>query len=144
MISKGNRPRAAWRDWSHASAAFQDPDLACLFVRPGNDRANLTTREATQIETVLWRIYKVHEELHYLHEQDMIDESVWQGFRQLLVIEAGYESYRTWWYGYHRTFSPRFREFMEEIMSTTSVNSEAYFLNMDCDTPVGEDYWRPY
>jgi len=143
-IQKQQATRSLARDWSDATAAYQDPEIACLFVRLGNDRANLTAQEATQIEAVLWRIYKVHEEMHYQYLEGMIDESVWSGFRRLTVIEASYESYRVWWLGYQRTFSPRFREHMDAILAESPVNADPYFLNMECDTPVGEDYWREY
>ncbi len=53
--------RSLVRDWSNAIAAYTDPEIACLFVRLGNDCANLTAQEATQIEAALWRIYKVYE-----------------------------------------------------------------------------------
>ena len=144
QIQKQQATRSLVRDWSDAITAYTDPELACLFVRLGNDRANLTAQEATQIEAVLWRLYKVHEELHYQHEQGMIDESVWSGFRQLQIVQASYESYRVWWLGYQKTFSPRFRKHMDKIMAATPVNPEPYFLNMECDTPVGKDYWREY
>jgi hypothetical protein len=132
------------RDWSDVVAAYQDPNLACLFIRLGNDRANLTAQEATQIEAVIWRIYKVYEQLHYQNVQGMVDASVWNGFKRLIMIEASYETFRVWWGGYQATFSPRFREFLDELMAEIPVNTEAYFLNMECDTPVGEDYWRAY
>ena len=60
------------------------------------------------------------------------------------IIQASYESYRVWWLGYQNTFSPRFRKHMDDIMAATPVNPEPYFLNMECDTPVGKDYWREY
>ncbi len=136
--------RSLVRDWSNAIAAYTDPEIACLFVRLGNDRANLTAQEATQIEAALWRIYKVYEEIHYQYEDGMIDESIWDGFRNNIVVEASYEGYRAWWLGYQKTFSPRFRKYMDETMRATPVNPEPYFLNMECDTPVGTDYWREY
>ncbi len=143
-IQRQQATRSLSRDWSDATAAFQDPELACLFVRLGNEREKLTAQEATQIEAVIWRIYKVYEELQYQHEQGMIDESVWNGFRQLIAAEMSFESYRVWWLGYQKTFSPRFRKYMDKMVAEIPINTEAYFLNMECDTPVGDDYWREY
>ena len=143
-IQKQQATRSLSRDWSDATASYQDPELACLYIRLGNDRANLTAQEASQIEAVIWRIYKVYEQLQYQYEQGMIDESVWNGFKQLMVTEASYETFRVWWGGYQKTFSPRFRNNLDAIMIETPVNPEAYFLNMKCDTPVGDDYWKAY
>jgi hypothetical protein len=143
-IQRQQATRDLSRDWSDATASYQDPELACLYIRLGNDRANLTAQEATQIEAVIWRIYKVYEQLQYQHQQGMIDESVWSGFRQLMVTESSYETFRVWWGGYQKTFSPRFRSYLDAIMTETTINTDAYFLNMKCDTPVGEDYWREY
>lgn len=141
QIQKQIATRSLVRDFSDAYGAFVDPEIACLFLRLGNDREQLTAQEATQIETVLIQIYKVLEELHYQHEQGMIDDSVWSGFQQQITFEAGYEGYRVWWLGYQKTFSPRFREFMDHVLSSTPINSDPYFINMKCDTPVGSDYW---
>ena len=143
-IQRQQATRSLSRDWSDVIASFQDPELACLFIRLGNDRAKLTAQEATQIEAVIWRIYKVYEEFHYQHGQGMIDESVWRGFKQLIVTEQSFGSYRVWWGGYQKTFSPRFRNFIDGIMDETSENANSYFVNLECDKPVGDDYWREY
>ena len=74
----------------------------------------------------------------------MIDESVWRGFKQLIVTEQSFGSYRVWWGGYQKTFSRRFRNFIDGIMDETSENANAYFVNLECDKPVGDDYWREY
>jgi hypothetical protein len=144
QIQRQLATRTLVRDWSDAYAAYTNPEIACLFLRLGTERASLTAQEATQVESVLVRIYKVLEELHYQHEQGMVDDSVWSGFKQLIVIEAGFEGYRVWWLGYQKTFSPRFREFMGEILSSVPVNPEPYYSNLKCDTPVGNDYWQEY
>ena len=143
-IQRQQATRNLSRDWSDAVASYQDPELACLYIRLGNDRASLTAQEAGQIEAVIWRIYKVYEQLQYQHEQGMIDDSVWSGFRRLIETEASFEPFRVWWGGYQKTFSPRFRGFLDAIMNETPVDSEAYFSSMKCDTPVGKDYWREY
>lgn len=143
-IQRQQATRELSRDWSDAIASYQDAELACLFVRLGNDRANITAQEAAQIEAVLWRIYKVYELFHYQYEQGMIDESVWNGFSRLMMVEASYEPFRIWWGGYQGTFSPRFRKYFSEMIAETPMDSEAYFSNLECDTPVGADYWREY
>jgi len=140
-IEKQFATRSLVNDWSNAISAYSDPELACLSMRMMNDRSNLTLRETTQIEAVYWRIYKVYEELHYQYEDGMIDEPVWGGFRKNIEIEASYEGYRVWWLGYRRTFSPRFQQFMDEMLSTTPIDPEPYFQNLECDSPIGEDYW---
>jgi len=33
---------------------------------------------------------------------------------------------------------------MEEMLASTQIDPEPYFLDMECDTPVGENYWRAY
>jgi len=136
--------RSLVRDWNDASVPFQDPEIACLWIRLMNDRASLTLQEATQIEAVVWRLYRVDEEFHYQFEQGMIDESVWSGFRSLMIRQAAFEGNRVWWLGYQNTFSPRYREYMDDILATTPIDPNPYFLDMKCDTPVGVDYWREY
>ena len=97
IIQNQMATRSLARDWTNAITAYQDPDLACLWVRLMTDDENLTLQEATQIEAVYWRIYKVHEEMHYQYQQGMIDESVWGGFRYTMTAEASYQGFRDWW-----------------------------------------------
>ena len=141
-IQKQLATRSLARDWNTAAAAYQDPELACLFIRLMNSE-KLTLQEATQIEAVYWRIYKVYEELHYQYEEGVIDESVWGGFRYTTTAEASFQGVRDWWQGYRNTFSARFREYMDDLIAATPVDPDAYFLGMTCDTPIGDDYWKP-
>ena len=144
QIQKQQATRSLVRDWSNAAASYQDPEISCLWIRLMNDRENLTLQEATQIESVIWRLFRVDEELHYQYEQGMIDESVWSGFSVLIARQAAFEGYRVWWSGYQNTFSPRYRKYMDDVLATTPVDPNPYFLDMKCDTPVGKDYWREY
>jgi len=143
-IQRQTATRNLVRDWTEAISAYKNPELACLSVRLLNDPTNLTQQEATQIEAVYWHIYKVYEQIHYQYEEGMIDESVWGGFSNNIRIEASYESYRVWWLSYQRTFSPRFRKFMSDTLAATPIDATPYYLNKDCDTAVGENYWIEY
>ncbi len=143
-IQKQQATRSLARDWNDAMAAYLDPDLACLFVRLMNENENLTLREATQIEVLFWRLYKVHEEMHYQYQEGMIDESVWGGFTYTISREASFQGFRDWWAGYRKTFSARFRNYMDELIAATPVDPEAYFLGKTCDAPVGNEYWREF
>ena len=67
---------------SDGFATLEGREMACLCHRLAADPSNLTSREAGQIETASWRIYRAHEELQPQCEQGMIAESVWNGFRR--------------------------------------------------------------
>ena len=143
-IQKQMATRSLARDWSNAVASYQDPEISCLWLRLMTDRNNLTGREANQIETALWRIYKVYEEFHYQSEQGMIDESVWGGFQRTNLIAVSNEGFRAWYKIYGKTFSTRFQRYMDELIATTPVNPKPYFAEITCDTPVGSEYWETY
>jgi hypothetical protein len=143
-IQKQVATRSLVRDWSDAYIAYQDPGLACLWVRLMTDNESLTLQESTQIEAVYLRIYKAHEEMHYQYQEGVIDESVWGGFAYTIAAEAAYQGFRDMWQGYRNTFSARFQKYMEELIAATPVDPDAYFMEKTCDTPVGKDYWRPY
>ncbi len=134
--------RSMVRDWSDTVVAWQDPQLACLWVRLMTDNVNLTLQEITQVETVYWRIYKVYEEIHYQNEEGMIDESVWGGFRTTTALAASSQGFRDWWQGYRVTFSTRFQKYMDGLFAATPVNPKPYYLGMTCDSPIGDGYFR--
>jgi hypothetical protein len=129
------------RDWSNAVEAYQDPELSCLWLRLMTDKDNLTGQEANQIETVLWRIYKVYEEFHYQHGRGMVDELVWSGFRNTNKVAVSSDGFRAWWQAYRGTFGSRFQKYLDELIATTPLNPKPYFSGITCDTAVGEQYW---
>jgi hypothetical protein len=130
------------RDWSNAVKAYQDPELACLWLRLMTDRESLTGREANQIETVLWRIYKVYEEFHYQQGQGMVDELVWSGFRHTNTVAVSSQGFRAWWQVYRPTFGSRFQNYLDELIATTPLNPKPYFSGITCDSAVGGQYWE--
>ena len=68
--------RSLARDWSYAVESLQEPELACLWLRMWNGSTDLSAREKLQIEMLLWRVYKVHEEIHFQYLEGEMDESV--------------------------------------------------------------------
>jgi hypothetical protein len=134
--------RSLVRDWSDAVATLEDPNLACLSHRLSTDAANLTIREANQIGTAFWRIYKAHEELHYQYEQGMIDELVWNGFKRTAADTMSTRGMRDWWRSYRSLYSERFADYVDDLIAETKMVVEAPFLRMSCDDVVGKEYWN--
>ena len=134
--------RSLVRDWSDAVATLEDPDLACLSHRLSADAASLTIREANQIGTAFWRIYKAHEELHYQYQQGMIDELVWNGFRRTAAETLSTQGMRDWWQSYRSLYSERFSDYIDELITETPLVTDALWLKMRCDDAVGEEYWN--
>jgi len=134
--------RSLVKDWSDAVAALEDRELACLSHRLSADPANLTVREATQIETAFWRIYKAHEELQYQFEQGMIDESVWNGFRRTAVDTLSTQGMRDWWASYKSLYSERFQQYIDSLIEKTPLRTNTRLLGMACDDIVGNEYWQ--
>jgi hypothetical protein len=58
------------------------------------------------------------------------------------VWSASNQAFRDWWVAYKPFFSRRYREFMDELIATTPVDSNSVFLGLTCDTSVGVDYWK--
>ena len=134
--------RSLVKDWSDAVAALEDPELACLSHRLATAPAKLTIREATQIETAFWRIYKAHEELQYQYEQGMIDVSVWNGFRRTAADTLSTQGMRFWWRSYRSLYSERFQEYIDQLIEETPLLTNARRLGLACDDPVGLEYWN--
>lgn len=142
LAQKQLATRSLVKDWSDAVATLEDPEMACLSHRLATDPTNLTVREAGQIETAFWRIYKAHEELQVQFEQGMIDESVWNGFRRTAVDTMSTAGMRGWWRSYRDLYSERFRQYMDKIIAETPLQSNAPRLNKACDDTVGSEYWE--
>ena len=130
--------RSLARDWNTTVETLQHPDIACIYHRMWYGDNDLTVREARQIDTFLWRIYKVHEEFHYQFVEGELDESVWSGFRNMQIIAAANERFREWWRNYRMTFGERFRNHMDESISQTPLRDSTGMTSMDCEDPVSQ------
>ena len=141
LAQKQLATRSLVKDWSDAVATLEDPEMACLSHRLATDPANLTVREAGQIETAFWRIYKAHEELQVQFEQGMIDESVWGGFRRTARDTMSTQGMRGWWRSYRGLYSEQFRQYIDELIAETPLQKNTPRLNLSCDDTVGREYW---
>jgi len=142
LAQKQLATRSLVKDWSDAVAALEDSELACLAHRLSADPANLTVREATQIETAFWRIYKAHEELLSQYEQGMIDESVWGGFKRTAADTLSTSGMRDWWRSYRALYGDRFQQYVDELIAETPLQTNTRRLSMACDDIVGIEYWQ--
>ena len=142
LAQKQLATRSLVKDWSDAVATLEDPEMACLSHRLATDPTNLTVREAGQIETAFWRIYKAHEELQAQYEQGMIDESVWNGFRRTARDTLSTSGMRLWWRSYRDLYSERFRGYIDQLIRETPLQTNVPRLNMACGDVVGREYWE--
>ena len=127
--------RSLARDWSYAVESLQDSELACLYLRMWNGSSDLTAGERMQVNMLLWRVYKVHEEFHYQYLDGEMDESVWTGFKNTTAGAASNPSFREWWTDYRSTFGDRFRQHMDDMITTTPVRPRPT-MNASCDGPI--------
>jgi len=128
--------RSLARDWGYAVESLQEPELACIWLRMWNGSSDLTARETVQIEMFFWRVFKVHEEIHYQYMEGEMDASVWTGFKNTIIGSAKNQAFRDWWSGYRSTFGDRFRKHMDDIIAATSVRSDPGMVGVSCDSPV--------
>ena len=128
--------RSLARDWSNAVESLQESELACLYLRMWTGSSDLTVGETLQVEMLLWRVYKVHEEIHYQYVEGEMDESVWSGFRNTISGAAANQAFRDWWAGFRTTFGERFRDYMDDMIATTPVRPYTRTINANCDNPV--------
>ena len=88
--------RSLARDWSYAVESLQESELACLYLRMWNGSSDLTAGEKMQVDMLLWRVYKVHEEFLYLYLDGEMDVSVWTGFKNTTASAAANQAFRGW------------------------------------------------
>ncbi len=130
--------RSLSRDWSNANASLQDSELACIWLRMWNGRGDLTATEAVQIGMLFWRVFKVHEEIHYQYLEGEMDESVWIGFKNTTAESAANQGFRDWWSGYRMTFGSRFRQHMDDMIAGTPVRANPDMVGISCDSPADD------
>ena len=128
--------RSLARDWSNTVESLQESELACLYLRMWTGSTDLTAREELQVEMLLWRVYKVHEEIHYQFIEGEMDESVFSGFRNTTSIAAANQAFRDWWSRFQSTFGERFRNHMDDMIAATPVRPYTRTMNVSCDNPV--------
>ena len=128
--------RSLARDWSNTVESLQDGELACLYLRMWTGSTDLTAREELQVEMLFWRVYRVHEEIHYQFVEGEMDESVWTGFRNTTSGAVARQAFRDWWSGYRSTFGDRFRNHIDDMIATTPLRPRQVIMNKSCDDPV--------
>ena len=126
--------RSLARDWSNANESLQDSELACIWLRMWHGSGDLTATESMQIEMLFWRVFKVHEEIHYQYLEGEMDESVWIGFRNTTASSAANQGFRDWWSDYRMTFGNRFRQHMDDLIADTPVRSNPDMVGVSCDS----------
>ena len=72
----------------------------------------------------------------------MIGELVWNGFRRTAAETFSTQGMRDWWQSYRSSYSERFSEYIDELISGTPLVTDATWLKMRCDDAVGEEYWN--
>ena len=130
--------RSLARDWSYAVESLQESELACLWLRMWNGSTDLTAQEKIQIEMLMWRVYKVHEEIHFQYVEGEMDESVWIGFRNTTAGAASNRAFRDWWLGFRPTFGERFRKHMDEMIAATTPDATPNNVNASCDSAADD------
>ena len=128
--------RSLARDWSYAVESLQEAEMACIYLRMWTGSSDLTPRESMQVEMLMWRVYKVHEEFHYQYLDGEMDESVWTGFRNMTLGAASNQAFRDWWSDYRETFGDRFRQHMDDMIATTPVRQRRSTMTANCDAVI--------
>ena len=131
--------RSLARDWGYAVESLQESELACIYFRMWNGSGDLTEREQVQINMLFWRVFKVHEEIHYQYLDGEMDESVWTGFKNTIASSAANQAFRDWWADYRVTFGDRFRGHMDTMIASTPVLPDMNMVSVDCDTQVDDN-----
>lgn len=130
--------RSLARDWSNAVESLQGSELACLWLRMWNESGDLTAREEMQIQMLMWRVYKVHEEIHFQYLEGERDESVWIGFRNTTSGAAKNKAFREWWSGFRLTFGDRFQRHMDDMIAAAPLNEIPPGSSVDCNAVEGD------
>jgi len=131
--------RSLARDWGYAVESLQKSELACIYFRMWNGSGDLTERERVQINMLFWRVFKVHEEIHYQYLDGEMDESVWTGFKNTIAGSAANQAFRDWWSDYRATFGDRFRGHMDSMIASTPVLADMKMVSVNCDRQADDN-----
>lgn len=136
LAQKRLTTRSLARDWSNANESLQESELACIWFRFWNGSDDLTQTERVQIGILFWRVFKVHEEIHYQYLEGEMDESVWIGFRNTTYGSAANQGFRNWWSNYRLDFGYRFRQHMDDMIASTPLRANPDLVGVGCDDPL--------
>ena len=116
--------RAASRDavagvneWlSHVTV---DNETTNLFGRGVEDYSSLAPEEVARFRFLLFQLFKVMEDMHFQHEEGVLDHEQWEGWRWVLSQYLAAPGGQEYWTRVSKGFSPRFRELYASLQAET-------------------------
>ena len=96
-----------------ASEVGRDAAAADLFVRGQADLQSLTQTEQRQFGFLLQSIFRSFENIFYQFTQGMIDDVVWEGWKNRITRYYWQPGIQAWWPTWRDDCHPEFRAFLE-------------------------------
>ena len=96
-----------------SGAMGRDGSTADVFVRGQSDFHCLSPTERKQFALLMVSLFRNYEDIFYQFRQEMLDESVWTGWKHSMTRYFWQPGVQTWWPAWRDDCHREFREFLE-------------------------------
>ena len=126
---------AAFREWN--SLMIADSSTRQVFIRGAGGMENLSDDERAQFWATIFNFLKTAELLHFQYLNGAMDEGVWAGWEQLLIMYATTIGSLQFYRERRKLFSPRFQEWLDKQVQDAGFAPLGLFWKSDSE-PGGE------
>lgn len=120
-------------EYNSAISAINDREFVCIFIRAGNDFANLSQSDKIRFSILMQPVFRTFEQLHYSNVQGTIDTKVYSGFQRQFRSMMQLPGNRQYWAARRDWFGDDFQRYMDKIISDDQPVEPANFETEECD-----------
>ena len=110
-------------------AIFQSPDVAILYnkSKTGEDTTEI---EKTRINEIISTYINFYENFYYQYSKKLIDEELWDGWKQTMIIYIGNPGVKNWWEINKKLYFKGFRDMVDnEIKKIITIDDNEIIKN---------------
>lgn len=116
----------------------RDNEVSQLLTRGTEDWDNLSESERARLVYVLFRLFKVLENIHYYYSLGTLDEETWVGWRNVCLMYAQSQAGRFYLRVRKQFFSQRFLEMIDSEVSRSERLSTKSLAQVGLERRRGE------
>ena len=105
------------------NASLRDQEFAAIYVLAREDYEQLSKFQRSQYESFIADTLNMWEFAYITYSNDAMDETIWTGWDGFYRTELSAEPFQKFWDGGRENFSPKFRTYVDSILSSYQVGS---------------------
>ena len=127
-------------EYNSAISAINDREFVCIFIRAGNNFANLSQSDKIRFSILMQPVFRTFEQLHYSDLKGTIDVNVYSGFKRQYAAMMQLPGNQQYWEARRHWFGGTFQEFTDNMiaqgagMTAGNVSAEpSNFATEECE-----------